>query len=56
MTEQRDQGTPGAGAVAELAADLGIGVRKRYYQPENKDAYTMRLLLSDDAGAQEGIA
>jgi ribosomal-protein-alanine N-acetyltransferase len=31
-----------------LYEDLGferIGVRKRYYQPENKDAYTMRLLL-----------
>ncbi|QAY64478.1 ribosomal-protein-alanine N-acetyltransferase [Xylanimonas allomyrinae] len=31
-----------------LYADLGferIGLRKRYYQPEDKDAYTMRLTL-----------
>ncbi len=34
-----------------LYADLGferIGVRKRYYQPENKDAYTMRLMLTEE--------
>jgi ribosomal-protein-alanine N-acetyltransferase len=30
-----------------------IGVRRRYYQPEDKDAYTMRLLLADaPAGAE----
>ncbi|ACZ29715.1 ribosomal-protein-alanine acetyltransferase [Xylanimonas cellulosilytica DSM 15894] len=33
----------------DLYADLGferIGLRKRYYQPENMDAYTMRLDLA----------
>ncbi|PZR54903.1 ribosomal-protein-alanine N-acetyltransferase [Xylanimonas oleitrophica] len=25
-----------------------LGVRKRYYQPEDKDAYTMRLLLTGE--------
>ncbi len=37
-----------------LYEDLGfekLGIRKRYYQPENKDAYTMRLLLTSDDGA-----
>ncbi|QAY70131.1 ribosomal protein S18-alanine N-acetyltransferase [Xylanimonas protaetiae] len=37
-----------------LYADLGferLGVRKRYYQPENKDAYTMRLLLDEPGSA-----
>ncbi|MDY5039919.1 MAG: ribosomal-protein-alanine N-acetyltransferase, partial [Bifidobacterium animalis] len=24
-----------------------MGIRKRYYQPENKDAYTMSLTLRD---------
>lgn len=28
-----------------------LGVRKRYYQPDNKDAYTMRLNLKDKPGA-----
>ncbi len=35
-----------------------LGVRKRYYQPEDKDAYTMRLDLSatgtDRAGDRDG--
>ncbi|WP_328798976.1 ribosomal protein S18-alanine N-acetyltransferase [Puerhibacterium puerhi] len=29
-----------------------IGVRRRYYQPEDKDAYTMRLLLEPAAGRE----
>ena len=36
-------------AAIELYRGFGfeiLGVRKRYYQPENKDAYTMRLDLS----------
>ncbi|GAB2452466.1 ribosomal protein S18-alanine N-acetyltransferase [Xylanimonas ulmi] len=41
-----------------LYADLGferIGLRKRYYQPEDKDAYTMRLALPGRGqGATEG--
>ena len=28
-----------------------LGIRKRYYQPEDVDAYTMRLELTDDATA-----
>jgi ribosomal-protein-alanine N-acetyltransferase len=29
-----------------------IGLRKRYYQPEDKDAYTMRLLLEPASGQE----
>ncbi|MCL1872391.1 MAG: ribosomal protein S18-alanine N-acetyltransferase [Promicromonosporaceae bacterium] len=40
-----------------LYEDLGferLGIRKRYYQPENKDAWTMRLMLTGPgAPAQE---
>ncbi|MFE4465354.1 ribosomal protein S18-alanine N-acetyltransferase [Oerskovia sp. NPDC056781] len=28
-----------------------LGIRKRYYQPEDVDAYTMRLELTDDSAA-----
>lgn len=38
----------------ELYRDFGfevLGVRKRYYQPENMDAYTMRLELADAVDA-----
>lgn len=37
-------------AAIQLYRDFGfetLGIRKRYYQPENKDAYTMRLDLAD---------
>ena len=45
LLEVRVDNTP----AIELYRDFGfeiLGVRKRYYQPEDKDAYTMRLELS----------
>jgi ribosomal-protein-alanine N-acetyltransferase len=44
----------------EMYADFGfqvLGVRKRYYQPEDKDAYTMRLDLAaaEDAPADAPV-
>ncbi|MET4225506.1 ribosomal protein S18-alanine N-acetyltransferase [Oerskovia enterophila] len=30
-----------------------LGIRKRYYQPEDVDAYTMRLELTDDSAADD---
>jgi ribosomal-protein-alanine N-acetyltransferase len=41
----------------EMYRDFGfeiLGVRKRYYQPEDKDAYTMRLDLAVPADAPAG--
>ena len=55
LLEVRVDNEPAIALYEELGFER-IGVRKRYYQPENKDAYTMRLMLSDDAGAQEGNA
>lgn len=31
-----------------------IGIRKRYYQPENVDAYTMAFVLNDDDSVARG--
>ncbi|WP_369371050.1 ribosomal protein S18-alanine N-acetyltransferase [Promicromonospora sp. Populi] len=45
LLEVRVDNTP----AIEMYRDFGfeiLGVRKRYYQPEDKDAYTMRLDLS----------
>lgn len=45
-------------ALYEKFGFTKIGLRKRYYQPEDKDAYTMRLDLtaSQTDGAPEGDA
>jgi ribosomal-protein-alanine N-acetyltransferase len=40
----------------EMYADFGfqiLGVRKRYYQPEDMDAYTMRLDLAEAEAVQD---
>jgi len=33
-----------------------LGIRKRYYQPEDVDAYTMRLELTDDSATDDAPA
>ncbi|MDM7832111.1 ribosomal protein S18-alanine N-acetyltransferase [Cellulomonas edaphi] len=40
----------------EGAGFARLGLRRGYYQPENKDAWTMRLELSAPSGRPEGIA
>ncbi len=48
LLEVRVDNTP----AIEMYRDFGfqvLGVRKRYYQPEDKDAYTMRLELAEAA-------
>lgn len=48
LLEVRVDNEPALALYAELGFDR-IGVRKRYYQPEDKDAYTMRKMLTEDA-------
>ncbi|WP_425955001.1 ribosomal protein S18-alanine N-acetyltransferase [Xylanimonas sp. McL0601] len=44
LLEVRVDNDPALALYEELGFER-IGLRKRYYQPEDKDAYTMRLLL-----------
>jgi [ribosomal protein S18]-alanine N-acetyltransferase len=52
LLEVRVDNTP----AIEMYADFGfqiLGVRKRYYQPEDMDAYTMRLDLAEAEAVQD---
>jgi len=47
LLEVRVDNEPAIALYDELGFER-IGVRKRYYQPENMDAFTMRLVLKED--------
>ena len=49
LLEVRVDNAPAIEMYREFGFEI-LGVRKRYYQPEDKDAYTMRLDLAEAAG------